>query len=210
MFQSVLKTIAYIDGFNLYYGLKERNWKKYYWLDIRSLSLSLLKPHQKLVEVKYFTSRVSSTPKDPDKSRRQNTFIEAVETLHDVRIFYGHYLTKTIRCRKCNSEWFSPEEKMTDVNIATELIVDAFHDRFDLALLISGDSDLVHPLQTVRKLFPQKKIIIAFPPSRFSKHLSYHSNAYVMIGRKKLADSQLPESVTKRDGHTLRRPEAWR
>jgi hypothetical protein len=62
------RVITYIDGFNLYYGLKEKGWKRYYWLDIRKLSESLLKPWQELNEVKYFTARISAGEKNtPDK-----------------------------------------------------------------------------------------------------------------------------------------------
>ena len=44
-------------------------------------------------------------------------------------------------------------EKMTDVNIATHLIIDAFQDRYDMAMLISGDSDLVPPIKAVHSLY---------------------------------------------------------
>lgn len=37
------RVISYIDGFNLYFGLKQKGWRKYYWLDLAALSRSLLK-----------------------------------------------------------------------------------------------------------------------------------------------------------------------
>jgi len=117
--------IAYIDGFNLYYGMRSKGWRRYYWLDVRLLIENLLKPDQMLVSVKYFTSRVSATGRDPDKSRRQNTYLEALQTLKDVNIYYGHYLEKTVECFKCGAKWQVSEEKMTDVNIAVEMMVDA-------------------------------------------------------------------------------------
>jgi hypothetical protein len=55
---------------------------------------------------------------------------------------------------------------MTDINITTELLSDAFTDRFDVALLISADSDLVGPIQKVRHLFPEKRMIVVFPPAQ--------------------------------------------
>lgn len=97
------RVMAYFDGFNLYYGLKEKRWQRYYWLNIRLLAENLLKPDQKLVLTKYFTSRVSSTPDDPLKSKRQGTYLEALETLVAFRIVYGHYLQKPFRCRRCGS-----------------------------------------------------------------------------------------------------------
>lgn len=120
------RVITYIDGFNLYYGLRERRWQRYYWLNIQDLARNLLKPNQSLVTTKYFTSRVSSTAKNPDKSHRQKQYIEAIETLTDVQIFYGHYLEKKVACLRCGATWATHEEKMTDVNIATELMTDGF------------------------------------------------------------------------------------
>ncbi len=53
------RVIAYIDGFNLYFGLKAMGWRRYYWLDLFKLSRNLLKTNQELVAVKYFTAHGS-------------------------------------------------------------------------------------------------------------------------------------------------------
>jgi uncharacterized LabA/DUF88 family protein len=62
----------------------------------------------------------------------------------------------------------TPSE-MTDVNIATELLMDAFNDRFDLALVISGDSDLVPPILALKQKFTGKRVVVR--PRRWSKNL---------------------------------------
>ena len=45
------------------------------------------------------------------------------------------------------------EEKRTDVDIATHLLVDCFLDDFDEAVVISNDSDLVSPIEMVKSTF---------------------------------------------------------
>ena len=65
------KVIAYIDGFNFYYGLRQYPWKKYYWLDTVKLIESFLHPNQELIAVKYFSAR----PTDVDKRKRQDAFL---------------------------------------------------------------------------------------------------------------------------------------
>lgn len=112
------RVIAYIDGFNLYFGLKAARWKRFYWLNLQALTRNLLKADQQLVFTKYFTSRVSYPA---DKERRQSTFLEALETLSDFRIYYGHYQANPQWCRKCGNRVLVPSEKMTDVNIAVEM-----------------------------------------------------------------------------------------
>jgi hypothetical protein len=72
------RVIAYIDGFNLYFGMKSKGWKRFYWLDLPELVRQLLKTDQQLVDAKYFTSRISASLSDPDKSKRQNIYLDAL------------------------------------------------------------------------------------------------------------------------------------
>jgi hypothetical protein len=65
--KKIERVIVYIDGFNLYFGMREAGFDKCRWLNLRKLAENLLQPHQKLVQVKYFTSRVSNSP---DKQKR--------------------------------------------------------------------------------------------------------------------------------------------
>ena len=99
---------------------------------------------------------------------------------------------------------------MTDVQIATEMLTDAFEDRFDTALLLSADSDLVPPTLAVQRMFPAKRIVVAFPPARSSVELGRAASASFTIGRRKLALSRFPDEVKKPDGYVLRRPANWR
>jgi len=203
------RVIAYVDGFNLYFGLKEQGWKRFYWLNIQRLAQRLLKPHQRLVQTKYFTSRVSSTPDDPQKHKRQGIYLEALQTLPDLEIYYGNYLKKFVRCRGCGRSWPVYDEKMTDVNIAVQLLSDAYQHRLDTALIMSGDSDLAGCIQQVRRLF-DTKVIAAFPPERASQALRRAATVWLPIDRQGLLYSQFPDEVTKPDGYILRRPEGWR
>ena len=184
------RVIVYIDGFNFYFGLKEKRWKRYYWLNLQKLAKNLINDNQKLITTKYFTSRISSPP---DKNKRQSTFIEALETLDNFSIFYGTYQDNKIECIRCGNIFQKSNEKMTDVNIAVEMLTDAFQDNYDTAILISADSDLSAPIKKVKSLFPNKKITVAFPPARSSYELSKLAHAFITIGRKKIADSIFPD-----------------
>lgn len=206
----IKRVIAYIDGFNLYYGLKSKGWRRYYWLNIKTLVESLLKPHQQLLETKYFTARITPRPHDLSKAKRQSVFLEALETLPDLSIHYGLFLQNEQKCHTCGATWMVPEEKMTDVNIATELLIDAFHDRFDTALIMSGDSDLASTIEKLQQLFPHKMVVVAFPPNRISKRLRQIAKASFVIGEAKIRKSQFPDEVQKPDGIILRRPSTWK
>lgn len=199
------RIIAYIDGYNLYYGLREQHWKRFYWLNLQELATQFLRANQTLVETKYFTTIVKSPD---DKRLRQQVFLEALQTLSKFSIFYGHFLADPVMCRNCGHTYVTHHEKMTDVNIAVELMKDAFQDRFDVAFLISADSDLVGPIHTVRELFPKKKVVTIFPPGRFSSALRAVAAGTLRIGHAELSKSLFPDQIIK-DGIILQRPASW-
>jgi uncharacterized LabA/DUF88 family protein len=201
----VEKVIAYIDGYNLYYGLRTQKWKRFYWLNLHKLSEQFLRPDQTLVKTKYFTTIVK---KPEDKRLRQQAFLEALQTLPNLSIFYGHFLSDEITCHKCGHTYTTHHEKMTDVNISVELMKDAFQDRFDVAFLLSADSDLVTPIRTVQQLFPKKRVISIFPPGRSSLALQKVSKGVLRIGRAELSKSLFPDQVNK-GNVVLHRPNSW-
>lgn len=204
------RVITYIDGFNLYFGLRAKKWHRYYWLDLVALSKTLLKPDQQLISTHYFTARVRSSGQHQQDARRQSIYLDALATLSDMTIHEGHYLEKPRQCQQCGATWMSYEEKMTDVNIATQLLSDAFDNRFDAALIISADSDLTTPVRKVRERFPGKRVIIALPPERRSHQLTQAANGFVAIGEDKLRKSQLPDQIASVSGFMLQRPPNWR
>ena len=102
------RVVAYVDGFNLYFGLRQMKWRCYYWLNVKELAASLLRKDQELAFTKYFTSRISSPP---DKVKRQMTFIRALETPSDFRIYYGKYQDNRHRCPACHGVYSSPPRR---------------------------------------------------------------------------------------------------
>jgi len=200
------RVIAYIDGFNLYFGMREAGFDHCRWLNIKKLVISLLQPHQELIEVKYYTSRVSN---NPDKQKRQSTYIDALESTN-TKIFYGNYQDGSEECRRCGHIWRTAKEKMTDVNIATAIIVDAYKDEYDMAMLISGDSDLTPPIKAVHSLFNSKRVFIAFPPKRHNSSMALVAKGSLIIGRKKLVDAQFDEEIISKTGYKLKIPKEWK
>jgi uncharacterized LabA/DUF88 family protein len=118
-------------------------------------------------------------------------------------------LEKPRQCHACGAQWLSYEEKMTDVNMAVQMLTDAYEDLFDTAILISGDSDLTTPVTTLRRQFPSKRLIVAFPPGRKSNELSKASNGFFTIGEAHLRQSQFPDQLSRPDGYVLIRPATW-
>lgn len=199
------RVIVYIDGFNLYFGMQDAGIENSKWLNIKSLIESYLTHNQELIEIKYFTSRITN---QPGKQKRQTTYLEALET-SGVTIIYGLYKAKDIECNNCGHNWSVSNEKMTDVNIATHLLLDAFEDKYDTAILISGDSDLVPPVKAIHKHFNKKSVSVFFPPNRHNVTVAGAAKGSQIIGKKKIKDHQFSLNITKKDGYILTKPESW-
>ena len=112
-------------------------------------------------------------------------------------------------CNRCGHSWAGNEEKMTDVNIAVHLLIDAIEDKYDVAMLISGDSDLVPPIIAVQNKFPDKRVIVGFPPERHNNGVKQASRGSFIIGRQKLIQSQFPDIVINAQGYAINKPLEW-
>ena len=205
------RVAVYIDGLNLYYGLKDKGWRRYYWLDVQRLSENLLRPRrQRLQFVRYFSAKLLPDYTPAARLERQDAYLQALSTLPKVDIQYGLHIPQTITCRHCGATSRTYEEKMTDVNIAVALLEDAHDDLYDAAILISADSDLTRPIEIVRQKYADKRVIAAFPPKRHSQRLRNVANESFTLGRKRIAQSQLPDPVAKPDGYPVHKPARWR
>jgi len=213
-------TIVYIDGFNLYYGLKEchdiNNWPNYRWLNLTKFAEKIIPQGYDLIETKYFTSRIIQ-PKDAVK--RQTTFIEALDTLSNLKIYEGnfidvqqhcHYCRKLLVCNECRSIHHKRSEKKTDVNIATQLLVDAYENKFDCAVLVSADTDLIPPTQHIVDIFSDKEVITAIPPSKTQSDQWLNIVTSILrINGKHFIDCFLPDELMSKNNYLLKRPKEW-
>ncbi len=200
------RVIVYIDGFNLFFALREKNWPFFMWLDVTKLAQKLISTNQTLVEVKYFTSRITN---NPGKQKRQNTYLDALGTLNNLQIIYGNYQTEFLSCPGCGVVKHIPGEKQTDVNIATEMLVDAFTDKADDLILITADSDQCPAMKAVRSA--GKRVVIALPPGREKfMEVKFAADSSFDISAKHLRDALLPEEITLPSGFVIKCSDKWK
>ncbi|HMG45784.1 MAG TPA: NYN domain-containing protein [Acidimicrobiales bacterium] len=199
---------AYIDGFNLYHGLRAKHERRYLWLDLQALCESLLLEGQRLTAVRYFTAPLR---RQPDRMARQQTYWNALGAHATcLTIELGRFQETMTMCRLCGGRTKSYEEKETDVAIAAALVEDAADQAFDTALLVSADSDLCPAVRAIRRLHPAAKVVAAFPPARRSDELRKVVDASFTIAERKLRSARLPDHVQDQVGHVFSRPKVWR
>lgn len=207
MSSSKQRVIVYVDGYNFYYGLKEINWKKFYWLDLVAFFDSFMLEGQKLERVKYFSAPTNHR----GKYQRQNTYFSANKQNDRFELILGSYINKNVFCRSCHSEFEVPEEKKTDVNIATQMIADCVYEKCDISILVSGDSDLTPPIHFIKEHNPKHQVYVYFPPRRQGLHLKNicDSSIYLEHWKSRFRDNQLPESILTKSNFELKKPEKW-
>ena len=203
------RVIVYVDGMNLYHGIRSKGWNRYLWLDVVRLSKRLLRSGQNLVCVKYFTARFVDEARSSGMKARQCTHLEAIGGDPILQIIEGEFQPRPVRCRICGNVSQKYEEKLTDVNIAVELMCDTADAEFDVAIVVSGDSDLSGPIERALERCPANQVVVAFPPNRRSELLRRSASAYLDIRRSVLADSQLPDTLYSPSAYPLRRPDLW-
>jgi len=212
-----MKVIAYIDGFNLYYGALKRT--PYKWLNIDALLRKILYDSYSIIKIKYFTARISSHTRDVSAPKRQAKYLRVLKTLPHLEIYQGHFLAHPVYLPliKEKENWkqelgkkmkkvcvFKSGEKGTDVNLACHLLLDAFDNQYDCAVIISNDSDFELPIKKVITKF-RKQIILLIPGAYISKelksvieqseHLSSDRSFYQYIKESDLRNSQFSDMV---------------
>ena len=171
------RTVALIDGFNLYHAIASLRRPELKWVNLKTLAgIFINTSMEQLDEVLYFTAYADHVA--PPVLQAQKTYLKALRIVA-VQPVLGFFKKKDRKCPSCSHKWTSHEEKETDVNIASYLIDLAYQDAFDRALVISNDSDLSPAIRLVRKRFPEKRITTIAPPNY------YHSNELIQASSDK-------------------------
>lgn len=201
---------VYIDGFNLYYGALKGS--PYKWLDLAALCHRML-PNDTVQSIEYFTAIVSARPYDLDLPVRQQMYLRALKTIGNLKISYGHFLTHKCRMVLTGSNppqkvWVDKtEEKGSDVNIAAHLLRDAYNHAFEVAVLVTNDSDLVEPVRIVRHEL-NLPVGILNPHQQHSAKLKQEATFIKRIRQADVSTCQFPTIMTDSKGQ-FHKPATW-
>ena len=209
------RTIYLVDGFNLYHSILRLRRDTGYcakWLDLVSLCNSYIHLFGKdaTLESIYHFSAIPNylSPKNPNKIKRHKDYLTCLRST-GIHVELGRFKEKDVYCDKCRSTILKHEEKETDVAIAVKLIEILFTDMCDNAVIISGDTDLSPAVRRCKILFPNKKIVFAFPYARKNKELSSLAQGSFSINKKQYIKHQLPNPVTLQNGKKIYKPSSW-
>lgn len=207
-----MKTNVSVDGSNRYYGCLKGT--PYRWLNLARLCQQIV-PRITLNRLRYFTALGRSRPGDPQQAQRQPTDLRALQTLPDLSIHYGHFLSSRVRMRLAapplagarTVEVIKTEEKGSDVNLATYLLWEGFAGDYEQALVITNDSDLAWPIALVRREL-KRPVGVLYPPRKLSVELQRVASFVRPIRPGALSASQFPPTLRDARG-VLTKPAIW-
>ncbi|MCX5789456.1 MAG: NYN domain-containing protein [Elusimicrobia bacterium] len=204
-----MKAVVFVDGFNLYYRALRNTPNR--WLDLGKLAHLLLPGHE-VTAIRYYTARVSAMPGDPDKPTRQQLYLRALRTLPELSITFGQFRTHSARMPLAADpsrfvEVLRTDEKGSDVNLAAHLVYLALRSQFELAAVISNDSDLAEPIRLVAQEV-KKPVVVLCPAQRPARELLRVASEFKRIRRGALEASQFAPVLTDEHGG-FHRPAGW-
>ena len=215
------RIFVYVDGFNFYYGCIKGS--PYKWFDLVKLGNRLMAGEGNLVKVKYFTAHVKEMG-DPDRPIRQQTYWRALKACYgdEVEIIKGKFRIDPKPRRKAilnsSGKYYAsdetimimdPKEKGSDVNLCVHLVNDGWKNLYDIALVISNDSDSAEAIK-ITKSDCNKEIFLVNPSYRKKRHSARELRTIGIqrrnITKKLLEICQLPDPIP---GTNIHKPKEW-
>jgi uncharacterized LabA/DUF88 family protein len=233
------RVIAYVDGFNLYYGLKKASrdadrehlkhggdrskclGRSLYWLDVKRFMLRQVRAQEACTQIRYYSAprRIPESVAITRRQRagfvasneRQRVYLEALRTLEpDLKVVLGWYTeNEPHHCWMCGHRRAHFEEKETDVNIAVDMVTHAHQNLFDTAIVLSADADLAPALKVVRSYGKQVRLILA-PGRKRADLLRSLASEVVVVKIRSLRNFILPDPIARVGFPSISCPEEWK
>ena len=126
-------------------------------MNLRTVAETLF-PQDTIHRICYFTALLDARLDDPSQPQRQQVYLRALATLPGFDAYYGTFRSGTKRRPLAEPVMGLPthvlvrdsEEKGSDVNLATRLLVDGFNKEYDQAVVVSNDADFASAMRYVR------------------------------------------------------------
>ena len=214
-----LRVSFVVDGLNLYHSLQEIekiSKARVRWLDLRKLCASYLHvvrnavgERVELENVDYFSAIASHlASRDPGAVSRQSAYLAVLDD-SGVNVTLSRFKQKDVICPRCGNRFIRHEEKETDVAIGMKLMEIAARGEREVAVVISGDTDMVPAIKAAKRLSPSLVVGVAFPFMRHNTELQAVADFTFSISQRDVQRAQFPSTVSLSDGRTIVKPANW-
>lgn len=186
------RVMVFIDGANLYNGIRQglkvdKNAK----VDVLAHKLVA---NRELIRIYYYNSPIPPS-NEPIKQRENQAFWDKLGWIDNLVPRKGRILPKeyTRECPHCHKsiQFKTHVQKGVDTRIVVDMVTLAVSDAFDVAILISGDSDLAEAVDYIRE-HTRKKVENAYVPCKaWSKGLRESADIRIPLTKDFMQDCLL-------------------
>jgi len=193
------RAALYVDGFNLYHSILDLEQPHLKWCNLWRLGeIFCAQAKLDLVKVLFCTA----VPHKPADIRdRHNTYNNALKA-HGVEILKGHHVYEPGTNKRT--------EKQSDINVALSAVLDGIDDVYDVAFILSADSDQVATVTKIRERTPEKKVVFAAPPGRDAPEKAKQNlDFFFTIQPHHIEACVMPHMIQTPSGGWIRRPQEY-
>ncbi len=185
-------------------------------MDLRKLAETLF-PQDTIPRICYFTALLDARPDDLNQPRRQLVYLRALATLPGFNAYYGTFRSGVKRRPLAQPVPGLPthvlvrdsEEKGSDVNLATRLLVDGFNREYEQAVVVSNDADFAGAMRYVRDDLGLRVALVNPDRKNTSPRDLANAATYVKrLWKSHLRRSQFPDRLTDEIG-MITKPAGW-
>ena len=172
------KTMVFIDyqNFNInlqkHYKESESEFKNVNYNDLGKEINRKIPLKSEVIKTYLFAYKPCDELMQLESYSKYYSWLEKMRNIHYLEIIEGRQVIRKIEGTEFNindSRKYTTEEKETDINLATHMIAKGFQNAYDIAILVSGDTDYASVIKTLHDL--GKIIVLAhFPHQNVSKY----------------------------------------
>ena len=142
-----MKVSIFIDGNNLYHGLryiygKDKSLKK---LNFKNFLDELSKGNE-LSEIFYYNAELDKIH-NPNKHKSQKEFYDNLRKIPKLKLI----LCKLLKRRLKGTKNYYYVLKEDDIHMAVDMVETSWENKFDVAIIVSGDGDFVPAVKAVKR-----------------------------------------------------------
>jgi len=162
------RVAIYIDGSNLYHKLKDLSIKDKTLFDYKKLCLWLARDRE-IISCRYYIGVIRAKEDDEkgQKLRREQQKLFAYLTKQNFTIKKGYLMSNEGKYH----------EKGVDVQIAVDMLIGAYENLYDTAILLSSDTDLIPAIKKIKYMGKNVEYI------GFAHKPSFGLQKYVTLSR---------------------------
>jgi uncharacterized LabA/DUF88 family protein len=174
------RVMVFIDGSNLYYGVKAVTGRA--TIDFGRFAANLCGPKRRLIHAHYYNVPVHQLNNAAVYAGQQR-FLNRIRTIPHLSVHLGRLVARDRdeTCPKCGATYKVSyrTEKGVDVQIAAHMLVHAFDNQYDTAILVSQDGDFAPVVAEIRRL--GKSVENAEFPNRLPSFLSQSCSGVIQL-----------------------------